>query len=308
VMTSRTGKSEWEATCDLATAMGYPLHYDDAAQIMDEIAASTPTFAGVSFARLDREGSLQWPVTGPDHAGTPIMHAARFVRGKGRFMETPYVPTEERSTRRFPLLLTTGRVLTQYNVGAQTRRTANVEWHGEDLLEIHESDAEARGIADGSWVEIVSRVGATRMHAHVSDRVPAGVVYTTFHHPLSGANVVTTDYSDWATNCPEYKVTAVDVRPTSVEGGIAFPADLGLERHEGSPRAHAVAALVRMANQIAANNEAEGLEQAIEAVTLHLTSFWTTEMKADLIEHASTGPGDLAPAVLAALERIPVPA
>jgi formate dehydrogenase major subunit len=183
-----------------------------------------------------------------------------------------------------------------------------VEWHGEDLLEIHEADAEARGIADGSWVEIVSRVGATRMHVQVSDRVPAGVVYTTFHHPLSGANVVTTDYSDWATNCPEYKVTAVEVRPTSVEGGVAFPDELGLVRHEASPREHAVAALVRMVNQIAANNEADGLEAATAAVAAHLQQFWTIEMKADLIEHASTGPGDLAPAVLGALERLTVPA
>ncbi|MFN8146049.1 MAG: formate dehydrogenase subunit alpha [Candidatus Nanopelagicales bacterium] len=308
VMTSRTGMSEWEATCALAAAMGYPMHYANAAEIMDEIAAVTPTFAGVSFARLDEVGSLQWPVTGPDHDGTPIMHASAFVRGKGRFMETPYVATEERSTRRFPLLLTTGRVLTQYNVGAQTRRTANVEWHGEDLLEIHEADAEARGIADGGWVELASRVGTTRMRARISERVPAGVVYTTFHHPVSGANVVTTDYSDWATNCPEYKVTAVEVRPTSVEGGLAEPAHLGLRPVDGSERAHALEALVRMANQIAANNEGEGLDAAASAVALHLDSFWTPAMKADLVEHASTGAGGLAPAVLAALELISVDA
>ena len=308
VMTSRTGMSEWEATCALAEAMGYPMHYANAAEIMDEIAAVTPTFAGVSFARLDEVGSLQWPVTGPDHDGTPIMHATGFVRGKGRFMETPYVATEERSTRRFPLLLTTGRVLSQYNVGAQTRRTANVEWHGEDLLEIHEADAEARGIADGSWVELASRVGTTRMRARISERVPAGVVYTTFHHPVSGANVVTTDYSDWATNCPEYKVTAVEVRPTSVVGGLAEPAHLGLRPIDGSERAHALEALVRMANQIAANNEGEGLDAAAAAVALHLDSFWTPTMKADLVEHASTGPGGLAPAVLAALELISVDA
>ncbi|HET7902271.1 MAG TPA: formate dehydrogenase subunit alpha [Candidatus Nanopelagicales bacterium] len=308
VMASRTGMSEWEATCALAAAMGYPMHYDDAAQIMDEIAAMTPTFAGVSFARLDAVGSLQWPVTGPDHDGTPIMHASGFVRGKGRFMETPYVATEERSTRRFPLLLTTGRVLTQYNVGAQTRRTSNVEWHGEDLLEIHEADAEARGIADGGWVELASRVGTTRMRARISERVPAGVVYTTFHHPVTGANVVTTDYSDWATNCPEYKVTAVEVRPTSVEGGLAEPAHLGLRPIDGTERAHALEALVRMANQIAANNDGEGLDAAAAAVALHLDSFWTPTMKADLVAHASSGAGGLAPAVLAALELISVDA
>ncbi len=308
VMATRTGMAEWEVTCALATAMGYPMAYENAGQIMDEIAASTPTFAGVSFARLDAAGSLQWPCNDASPDGTPIMHKDAFVRGKGRFMETPFVPTQERSTRKFPLLLTTGRVLSQYNVGAQTRRTANVEWHGEDMLEIHESDAQMRGIDDGTWVELSSRVGRTSMRARISDRVPPGVVYTTFHFPLSGANVVTTDYSDWATNCPEYKVTAVEIRPTSLEGGLASASDLGLEPHDANPRANAVATLVRMANQIAANNEAEGLEQAASVVATHLEMFWTTAMKADLVEHASTGAGDIAPAVLVALDALTVDA
>ena len=214
VMASKTGKQEWEVTCDLATALGYPMHYESASQIMDEIATLTPTFSGVSFKLLDEVGSVQWPCNADHPLGTPVMHVDRFVRGLGAFQVTPYVPTEERSTRRFPLLLTTGRILSQYNVGAQTRRTANVEWHDEDLLDIHESDAEARGIADGTWVTLASRVGSTVMRARISDRVPPGVVYTTFHYPGSGANVVTTEYSDWATNCPEYKVTAVEVSPT----------------------------------------------------------------------------------------------
>ena len=218
VMPSRTGKSEWEATCALATALGYPMHYDNAAQIMDEIASITPTFAGVSFEMLDRVGSVQWPCNDASPTGTPIMHVDAFVRGKGQFITTPYVPTDERSTRKFPLLLTTGRILSQYNVGAQTRRTANVIWHPEDLLDMHESDAEVRGISDGTWVEVSSRAGRTAMRARISDEVPPGVVYTTFHHPVSGANVITTDNSDWATNCPEYKVTAVEVRPDSHGG------------------------------------------------------------------------------------------
>ena len=218
VMPSRTGKSEWEATCALATALGYPMHYDNAAQIMDEIASITPTFAGVSFEMLDRVGSVQWPCNAASPTGTPIMHVDEFVRGKGQFITTPYVPTDERSTRKFPLLLTTGRILSQYNVGAQTRRTANVIWHPEDLLDMHESDAEVRGISDGTWVEVSSRAGRTAMRARISDEVPPGVVYTTFHHPVSGANVITTDNSDWATNCPEYKVTAVEVRPDSHGG------------------------------------------------------------------------------------------
>jgi formate dehydrogenase major subunit len=212
----KTGLSEWEAVSRLATAMGYPMHYNSAGEIMDEVAALTPTFAGVSHARLDAEGSMQWPVTTAAPHGTPTMHVDGFVRGKGRFMITEFVATDERATRMFPLLLTTGRILSQYNVGAQTRRTANTMWHTEDRLEIHPFDAEERGIKDGNFVSIASRVGATTLRAKISERMPQGVVYTTFHYPLSGANVVTTDNSDWATNCPEYKVTAVQITASNL--------------------------------------------------------------------------------------------
>jgi len=215
VMPSRTGMAEWEVTCALATAMGYEMHYDTSSQIMDEIAAVTPTFSGVSFDLLDKVGSVQWPCNEKAPLGTPVMHVDQFVRGKGQFITTPYVPTDERSTRKYPLLLTTGRILSQYNVGAQTRRTNNVVWHAEDVLDMHESDAQARGISEGDWVEVSSRAGNTRLRVRITDDIPAGVVYTTFHHPVSGTNVITTDNSDWATNCPEYKVTAVEVRPSS---------------------------------------------------------------------------------------------
>ena len=211
VLPSRTGKDEWEIVCDIATAMGYPMSYPNAAAIMDEIAATTPTFAGVSFARLDAEGSMQWPVTESARHGTATMHIGEFVRGRGKLVETVYVPTTETTNRRFPLILTTGRILSQYNVGAQTRRTPNSEWHPEDVLEIHPADAEVRGIRTGDRVELSSRVGTTTLHALLSERMQPGVVYTTFHHPVTGANVVTTENSDWATNCPEYKVTAVQV-------------------------------------------------------------------------------------------------
>ena len=215
VMAAKTGRQEWQVACELATALGYPMHYDESSQIMDEIAAVTPTFAGVSFRRLDELGSIQWPCNDAAPEGTRFMHVDRFVRGKGRFVETPFVATDERTTRKFPLILTTGRILSQYNVGAQTRRTANIVWHDEDVLEIHPHDAEVRGIVDGAWATLTSRVGETTMRVKIADRMPQGVVYTTFHHPVSGANVVTTEYSDWATNCPEYKVTAVQVAVTS---------------------------------------------------------------------------------------------
>ncbi|MDO4681688.1 MAG: formate dehydrogenase subunit alpha [Lautropia sp.] len=211
VMAPRNGLADWEITMALAKALGYPMHYAHPGEIMDEIARLTPTFSGVSYEKLDRLGSIQWPCNDEAPEGTPIMHVDRFVNGKGRFMITQYVPSDERSTRRLPLLLTTGRILSQYNVGAQTRRTPNVAWHSEDLLEIHPQDAEDRGIVQGDWVGIQSRAGNTVLRAEVTDRVAPGVVYTTFHFPESGANVVTTDSSDWATNCPEYKVTAVQV-------------------------------------------------------------------------------------------------
>jgi len=211
VMREKQGMSEWEVVCRISTQMGYPMQYKNAAEIMDEIARVTPTFQGVSFARLDEMGSMQWPVDDAAPNGTPVMHTEEFTRGKGRFMLTTFVPTTERTNRNFPLVLTTGRILAQYNVGAQTRRTANVVWHPEDVLEIHPHDAEVRGINDGQMVSLTSRVGATTLRAKISDRMPQGVVYTTFHHPTTGANLITTENSDWATNCPEYKVTAVQV-------------------------------------------------------------------------------------------------
>jgi formate dehydrogenase major subunit len=209
------GLAEWQVACRLATAMGYPMTYQDAGEILDEIAALTPSFAGVSFAKLDREGSVQWPCTEQHPRGTPIMHEGAFVRGKGQFVVTEYVPTKERTSRRYPLVLTTGRILSQYNVGAQTRRTDNMQWHQEDCLEIHPADAQLRGITSGDRVLVSSRKGATALVAQVSERVPPGVVHTTFHHPDSEANVLTTEYSDWATECPEYKVTAVQVLPAN---------------------------------------------------------------------------------------------
>ncbi|HEY7642257.1 MAG TPA: formate dehydrogenase subunit alpha [Steroidobacteraceae bacterium] len=211
VMQPLAGLEDWQVTVELSKALGYPMHYAHPAEIMDEIAALTPTFQGVSYDKIDRLGSIQWPCNERAPDGTPTMHIGEFVRGKGKFFVTEYVPTTERTNSRYPLILTTGRILSQYNVGAQTRRTHNVVWHDEDRLEIHPHDADTRGVSTGDWVGVASRAGDTVMRALVTDRVQPGVVYTTFHFPESGANVVTTENSDWATNCPEYKVTAVQV-------------------------------------------------------------------------------------------------
>jgi len=215
VMQPKNGYADWEITQLLSNAMGYPMNYAHPSEIMDEIARLTPTFAGVSFKKLDELGSIQWPCNEEAPLGTPTMHVHEFVRGKGRFMLTEYVPTAEKVNAKYPLILTTGRILSQYNVGAQTRRTENSRWHSEDRLDIHPQDAEDRGIAEGDWVGIESRAGQTVLRATISARMQPGVVYTTFHFPFSGANVITTDNSDWATNCPEYKVTAVQITRVS---------------------------------------------------------------------------------------------
>jgi formate dehydrogenase major subunit len=215
VMPAKAGYSDWEVTQLLANALGYEMKYAHPSEIMDEIASLTPTFHGVTFKKIEQLGSVQWPCNDAAPEGTPIMHIDTFVRGKGKFFITQYVPTTEKITRKFPLILTTGRILSQYNVGAQTRRTENVQWHSEDRLEIHPHDAEERGIRQDDWVGIESRSGQTVLRATISENVQPGVVYTTFHFPESGANVITTDNSDWATNCPEYKVTAVQVMPVT---------------------------------------------------------------------------------------------
>ncbi|MET3108333.1 formate dehydrogenase major subunit [Oxalobacteraceae bacterium GrIS 2.11] len=215
VMPPKAGKSDWEVTVALANALGYPMHYKHPSEIMDEIASLTPSFQGVSYKKIDQLGSIQWPCNDKAPTGTPTMHIDEFVRGKGKFIITQFIATTEKVTHKYPLILTTGRILSQYNVGAQTRRTENVQWHSEDILDIHPHDAEDRGIKDGAWVGIESRAGHTVLRARITDKVQPGVVYTTFHFPESGANVITTDNSDWATNCPEYKVTAVQVMPVT---------------------------------------------------------------------------------------------
>lgn len=289
VMKSMTGKSEYEVTCDLSRAMGFEMHYESASQIMDEIAATTPTFSGVSFEKLDQLGSIQWPCNEASPEGTPVMHVDHFVRGEGRFMETPFVATDEQASRKFPLLLTTGRILSQYNVGAQTRRTANVIWHSEDVLDIHESDAQLRGVANGAWVKISSRVGETVLKARITTEVPAGVVYTTFHFPESGANVITTEYSDWATNCPEYKVTAVEVEPSK-----RGPGELHLHKINRNAQSES---LVRMANQIAQNVPHSTAPEY--AVAHHMEQFWTPAMRDQLANEVDVAL--LSPIVIRAL-------
>ena len=215
------GLADWQITVGFMNAMGYECHYDHPGQVLDEIARTSPAYSGMSFDKIDRLGSVQWPCNTDAPEGTEVLHMATFPRGKGSFMLTGYLPTQERATDQYPLLLTTGRILSQYNVGTQTRRTANVVWHDDDLLEISADDAAARGLANGDRARISSRYGATELTVQISERVNPGIVYTTFHFAHTMVNNLTSDLDDWATNCPEYKVTAVDVERVSVPQPVA---------------------------------------------------------------------------------------
>ncbi len=257
VMTPKNGYGDWEVTQLIAKELGLGWDYKHPSEIMAEIAALTPTFAGVTYEKLAEHGSVQWPCNEEHPLGYPVMHTDEFTRGRGRFMLTEYVPTDERTGARFPLILTTGRILSQYNVGAQTRRTDNVVWHEEDRLEINPHDAEQRGVKDGDWVTVRSRAGETALRALITDRVAAGVVYTTFHHPLTQANVITTDFSDWATNCPEFKVTAVQVTP--IERTDRLPEEVhGLRRSEPPHRTGRSGGVRDMAEPLQQGHRDEG--------------------------------------------------
>ena len=300
------GKEDWEITCELATALGYPMKYSHPSEIMDEIARLTPTFSGVSYEKIERLGSVQWPCNDNAPAGTPTMHADHFVRGKGRFTITEYVPTEERTNSEYPLILTTGRILSQYNVGTQTRRTLNAAMHAEDRLEIHPSDAELRGIRDGDWLQVRARRGETRLRALVTERVQPGVVYTTFHHPESRTNDLMTDHSDWATNCPEFKVTAVQVSPErgGADGRQWAP---HAENRVAIRDAHAtdIHHLIMMANDIGAYFAGyPDQDEAVDGVANHLRNFWEARMRREIVDYVAKGGDELSPLVREAVAFI----
>jgi formate dehydrogenase major subunit len=215
------GLADWQITVGFMNAMGYECHYDHPSEVLDEIARTSPAYSGMSFDKIDKLGSVQWPCNTDAPEGTEVLHTVAFPRGKGSFMLTGYLPTQERATDQYPLLLTTGRILSQYNVGTQTRRTANMVWHDDDLLEISADDAAARGLASGDRARISSRYGSTELTVQISERVNPGIVYTTFHFAHTMVNNLTSDLDDWATNCPEYKVTAVDVERVAAPQPVA---------------------------------------------------------------------------------------
>ncbi len=210
------GYEDWQVITGLSSAMGYKMNYGHPSEIMDEIAALTPQFSGLSYKKMERyEGGIQWPVMENAPDGTPVLHKGGFAGGKGRFIITKYIGSKDVVSEKYPFILTTVRNLFQYNCSNNTRKSENNIWYGEDILEIDKEDAEKLDIKDNGLVLIESKKGAVTLKAKISRRVMPGLVATTFHFPEYRTNILTSEYSDWSTETPEYKVTAVSVKKTS---------------------------------------------------------------------------------------------
>jgi formate dehydrogenase alpha subunit len=204
-------KADWEIVCLVAAAMGYPMRYASPAAIMEEIARLTPSYGGISYARLEK-GGLQWPCPTPDHPGTPVLHVGKFSRGPGRFHPVEYVPPDELPDAEYPLVLSTGRRLYHYHTGTMTMRTGALEAaYPEEYLEINPADAERLGICDGDRVRVTSRRGSVELAARVTEKVTPGMVFTSFHYPQAAVNRLTNPARDPVAKIPELKVCAVRV-------------------------------------------------------------------------------------------------
>jgi len=203
-----------EIICRLATAMGYPMSYASASEIMDEIARLTPSYGGISFARLEEKG-IQWPCPSADHPGTPFLHAEKFSGGLGKFHAVEHVPPDETPDDTYPFILSTGRRLYHYHTGTMSRKGMLEEIFPAEYLEINCSDAERLGIKDGDKVRVASRRGALEITAKVTDIVPPGVVFTSFHFSDTPINKLTNPKLDAISKIPELKVCAVKVEKTA---------------------------------------------------------------------------------------------
>jgi formate dehydrogenase alpha subunit len=221
---SGEARPDWQIISDLAkrvltdgdrTAKSAPYSawdYENTSQIMDEIAALTPSYAGVNYARLELGDRLQWPVKDVDHPGTPILHVGQFARGAGRFMPIEHVPPTELPDEEYPLVLTTGRVLYHWHGGEMTRRAEGLmAIYDRSLIEVNPEDAAHIGLNGRKRVRVQSRRGTIEAQAWITDRVPPGMVFANFHFPEAGANELTIAALDPVAKIPEYKVCAVKI-------------------------------------------------------------------------------------------------
>lgn len=208
-------RADWEIICDVATAMGHPMQYVSAPEVFDEIASLTPSYAGISYSRLE-EGGIQWPCPNVEHPGTQYLHKDKFVRGLGKFNPVEYIPPAEQPDQDYPFVLSTGRRHFHYHTGTMTQRTGALEVHyGTEYLEINQADATTLGVADGEMVRVKSRRGQIEVEARITDIVPQGLVFTSFHFPAVAINKLTNPAKDPVAKIPELKVCAVNIEKAS---------------------------------------------------------------------------------------------
>jgi len=208
-------RSDWEILCDVSTKLGYPMSYDSAGQIMNEIASVTPIYGGISFDRIDSVG-LQWPCPDKDHPGTKYLHKGRFTRGKGKFHAVHFKAPAESPDAEFPFVLSTGRQLYQFHTGTMTRKSAAInQVSPTGYVEIHIEDAGKLGIADGDRVEVVTRRGKVSTPAKVTKNIERGWLFMPFHFREGPANMLTIDALDPLAKIPEYKVCAAAIKKHS---------------------------------------------------------------------------------------------
>jgi len=204
-------RADWRITCDLARRMGHDMAYDGPAAIQEEIASLTPSYGGITYDRLER-GPLQWPCTDPEHPGTPFLHEGRFARGRGKFHAVEFAPPAELPDEEYPFVLSTGRILQHFHTGTMSRRSAVLdELVSVGVIEMHPSDAERLGVADGETVRVSSRRGHIEIAARVTPRVAPGGLFLAFHYREAPANRLTIAALDPVAKIPELKVCAARI-------------------------------------------------------------------------------------------------
>jgi len=202
-------KPDWEIIAGISSKMGYPMNYGTAKEIFEEITKVTPSYAGISYERIEKEG-IQWPCPTPEHQGTKFLHKDKFSRGLGLFHAIEYIPPAELPDKEYPFILSTGRVLYHYHTGTMTRRTKGPsERYPESLVEIHPVDAAKFKINDGQMVKVKSRRGAVEAKAHITGKSPQGTIFMNFHFAETAVNLLTNPALDPIGKIPEYKVCAV---------------------------------------------------------------------------------------------------
>lgn len=206
---------EWDIISKIATAMGYEMQYNNSEEVFNEMKGLWDGISGASYEKIDQLGGVQWPCNKENPNGSPILHQDKIIRkGGGALKICDYQETTSNSDIEFPFTLITGRTLVHYNVGTQTRRTKNSEWHDKDELLVHPSDAKTLSLKSGDLVKLTSRTNAISIPVQLSKKVKMGTLYTTFHHPETAINAIQGWDKDKATKCPEFKVTAVKIKGT----------------------------------------------------------------------------------------------